>query len=175
MTAVESMTPFHIAIVTGDVDGAMERYRKVFGVETWSFWDRFPPGSPMRVAYGRGAGVTWELIGIEQDGDSQFQRFYKQHGEGVQHIGFWCPDLRGSVEAALEAGGEIVSTVLDAQGNAVVHVTPGDLDAIELPKSLFLSAGVGFTLEYFGPGSEQMYREWFKDGYERMLTPAPWE
>jgi catechol 2,3-dioxygenase-like lactoylglutathione lyase family enzyme len=171
---VDGLAQFHIAIVTGDMQGAMARYSRVLGVEGWSFWDRMPPGSPMRVAYGHGAGATWELIGIEQDGNSQFQEFYRQHGEGVQHIGFWCPDLRGAVQEALEAGGEIVSTLLDKQSNAVVHVKPGDLDALELPRSLFLNAGVGFTLEYFGPGSEQMYKDWFKDDYDRMLRPPPW-
>jgi catechol 2,3-dioxygenase-like lactoylglutathione lyase family enzyme len=170
------LVQFHIAIVTGDMQGAMKRYGQVLGVENWSYWDRMPPGSPMRVAYGSGAGATWELIGIEQDGASQFQNYFREHGEGVQHIGFWCPDMKASVGAALEAGGEIVNTILDRQGNATVQIKPGDLDAIELPRSLFLNAGVGFTLEYFGPGSEQMYRDWFGDQYETMLVPPPpWE
>jgi catechol 2,3-dioxygenase-like lactoylglutathione lyase family enzyme len=169
------LSQFHIAIVTGDMQAAIERYSRVLGVEGWNFWDRMPPGSPARVAYGYGAGNTWELISIEKDASTQFHDFYKQHGEGVQHIGFWCPDLRASVTTALEAGGEIVSTIVDSQGNALVHVKPGDLDSIDLPRSLFLNAGVGFTLEYFGPGSEQMYREWFKDDYDLMLKPPPWE
>ena len=171
---VEGLTQFHIAIVTGDMQAAIDRYTRILGVEGWSFWDRMPPGSPTRVAYGHGAGATWELISIEKPGASQFHQHFEKHGESVQHIGFWCPDLRSSVAAALEAGGVIVSTVLDKQGNAAVHVTPGDLDAIDLPTSLFLTADVGFTLEYFGPGSEDMYKAWFKDDYDAMLKPPPW-
>jgi hypothetical protein len=34
---------------------------------------------------------------------------------------------------------------------------------------------MGFTLEYFGPGSEQMYHDWFKEDYGVMLKPPPWE
>ena len=171
---VSGLQQFHIAIVTGDIQAAIDRYSRVLGVEGWSFWERMPPGSPMRVAYGHGAGATRELIGIEQEATSQFHEFLKRHGEGVQHIGFWCPDLRGAVEEALGAGGEIVSATLDKQGNAVVQVKPGDLDGLELPRSLFITAGVGFTLEYFGPGSEQMYKDWFKEDYDAMLKPPPW-
>jgi len=93
----------------------------------------------------------------------------------VQHIGFWCPDLKASVKAALEAGGEIVGGLTDVQGNLVVHVTPGDLDALPLKPSLFVNANMGFTLEYFGPGSEQMYHDWFKEDYAMIIKPAPWE
>jgi catechol 2,3-dioxygenase-like lactoylglutathione lyase family enzyme len=171
---VSGLQQFHIAIVTPDIHSAIDRYSKVLGVEGWSFWERMPPGSPTRVAYGHGAGGTWELIGIEQPGTSQFHQFLERHGEGVQHIGFWCPDMTAAVRSALEAGGEIVSTVLDKQGNAIVHVKPADLDAIELPRSLFVTANIGFTLEYFGPGSEAMYKDWFKDQYDVMLKPPPW-
>ena len=171
---VEGLVQFHIAIVTPDMKTATQKYGRLFDVDRWHFWDRTPPGSPARVAYGTGSGATWELISIEKEGTSQFHAFLKQHGEGVQHIGFWCPDMRASVKEVLEAGGEIVSTILDSQGNAIVHVKPGDLDALQLPGSLFLNAGIGFTIEYFGPGGEQMYRDWFKDDYGRMLKPPPW-
>jgi catechol 2,3-dioxygenase-like lactoylglutathione lyase family enzyme len=172
---VSGLEQFHIAIVTPDMQSAMSKYSRLLGIGGWNFWDRMPPGSPARVAYGHGAGGTWELISIEKPGTSQFHEFLKRHGEGVQHIGFWCPDMRSAVQEALEAGGEILSAVVDKQGNAVVHVTPGDLDRIELPRSLFLNAGLGFTLEYFGPGSEQMYEDWFKDDYAAMRKPPPWQ
>ncbi|HEX5140429.1 MAG TPA: VOC family protein [Dehalococcoidia bacterium] len=172
---VSALEVFHVAIVVGDMQAAMERYSKVLAVEKWSWWDRLPPGSPARVVYGPGGGTTWELISIEKESDSQFHRFFKQHGKGVQHIGFWCPDLKQSVRAALEAGGEIVGGLTDAQGNVIVHVKPGDLDALPLKPSVFIDAGMGFTLEYFGPGSEQMYHDWFKDDYGFMLKPPPWE
>jgi catechol 2,3-dioxygenase-like lactoylglutathione lyase family enzyme len=172
---VSGIEVFHVAIVVGDMQAAMERYSRVLGVEKWSWWDRLPPGSPARVVYGPGAGTTFELISIEKDSDSQFHRFYKEHGEGVQHIGFWCPDVKTSVKAALDAGGEIVGGLTDSEGNLVVHVKPGDLDALPLKPSLFVNAKMGFTLEYFGPGSEQMYHDWFKDDYATMIKPAPWE
>ena len=146
---------------------AMSRYSRVLGVEKWSFWDRMPPGSPARVAYGPGAGTTWELISIEKPASSQFHDFFREHGEGVQHIGFWCPDLKASVKAALEAGGEIVGGLRDPQGNLIVHVRPGDLDALPLHPQLFVNAKMGLNLEYFGPGSEQL----FHDVRDRL--PAP--
>jgi catechol 2,3-dioxygenase-like lactoylglutathione lyase family enzyme len=168
------LVAFHTAIVTPDLQGAIERYRKVLGVELWHFWDRTPPGSPLRVAYGAGAGGTWELIGVASDGDSQFHRHLKAHGESVQHIGFWAPDVKSAVAEALEAGGEIVSGVVDDQGNAVVQVKPGDLDSLQLRNPVFLNAGTGFTIEYFGPGGDQLHRDWFKNDFERMVTPPPW-
>lgn len=171
---VPGLVAFHIAIVTPDLEGAIERYRRVLGVDLWSYWDRTPPGSPTRVAYGAGAGATFELIGITGEGDTQFHRHLKAHGESVQHIGFWAPDVKAAVTAALDAGGEIVSGVVDAQGNAVVQVKPGDLDALQLRNPVFLNAGTGFTIEYFGPGGDKLHRDWFKDDFERMVKPPPW-
>jgi catechol 2,3-dioxygenase-like lactoylglutathione lyase family enzyme len=67
---VSALEVFHVAIVVGDMQAAMERYGKVLGVEKWSWWDRLPPGSPARVVYGPGGGTTWELISIEKESDS---------------------------------------------------------------------------------------------------------
>lgn len=171
---VEGLVEFHIAIVTPDLEGAIERYRRVLGVELWHYWDRTPPGSPTRVAYGAGAGATWEIIGVTGEGTSQFHEFLKQHGEGVQHIGFWAPDVRGAVREALEAGGRIVSGIVDKDGNAAIQVAPGDLDTLELRNPVFLNAGTGFTIEYFGPGGDKLHRDWFKEDFEKMVTPPPW-
>jgi catechol 2,3-dioxygenase-like lactoylglutathione lyase family enzyme len=156
------------------LEAGIERYRRVLGVERWHYWAGTPPGSPRRVAYGRGAGATFELWGVTGDGDSQFDRFLAEHGEGVQHIGFWAPDMRAAITAAVEAGGQIVSGAMDADGNAVVQVTPANIEAVQFRNPTFIDAGVGFTVEYFGRGGDQMLRDWFKDEFDIMVTPPPW-
>jgi catechol 2,3-dioxygenase-like lactoylglutathione lyase family enzyme len=172
--SVPELVAFHTAIVVRDIEKSIERYRGVLGVDRWHFWDRTPPGSPMRVAYGGGAGATFELIGVTGEGDSQFHRFLTEHGEGVQHIGFWAPDMRAAITAAVEAGGQIVSGAMDENGNAVVQVTPANIETVQFRNPTFIDAGVGFTVEYFGRGGDQMLRDWFKDEFEIMITPPPW-
>jgi hypothetical protein len=65
---------------------------------------------------------AWELIDVKGPGNPVFHQFRDQHGEGVQHIGFWTPDIRASVEHALAAGTRLVSVTTDTQGNTVVQL-----------------------------------------------------
>ncbi len=81
--------------------------------------------------------------------------------------------MRLRSRAALEAGGAIVSGARDKPGNATVQVKPGDLDALSCRCPRFPQCGHGFTLEYFGPGGEHLYRDWLKDDFGAMLTPPP--
>jgi hypothetical protein len=126
------------------------------------------------MAYGRGNGMTFEVFAVDGKGETQFDRFLRDHGEGVQHIGFWTPDVRASVAAALDAGGRVVSGARDADGNATVQVAPGNLDAVSFAAPTFVDAGTGFLIEYFGPGGDANLRDWLKDDFDVMLTPPPW-
>jgi catechol 2,3-dioxygenase-like lactoylglutathione lyase family enzyme len=167
---VEGLKAFHVAIVTRDLDEAIKRYTKVLGVERWHHWGR----SPIRMAYGAGAGMTFEVFGINGEGNTMFDEFLRVNGEGVQHIGFWCPDVRAAVRDALEAGGQIVSGVVNKDGTAAVQVSSANFDAFDLRNPVFVNAGIGFTIEYFGPGGEQLHKDWFKEDYDKMVVAPPW-
>jgi catechol 2,3-dioxygenase-like lactoylglutathione lyase family enzyme len=169
-----AIVAFHTAVVVRDFEDAMRRYTLALGVDRWRRWQSFPEGSKRRMAYGRGNGMTFEIWGVDGTGDTQFDAFLREHGEGVQHIGFWTPDVRASVAAALEAGGRVVSGATDAEGNTAVQVTPGSLQSLRFAHPTFADAGTGFRLEYFGPGGDQMLRDWLQDDFGVMLTPPPW-
>jgi catechol 2,3-dioxygenase-like lactoylglutathione lyase family enzyme len=175
MTAPE-LQAFHLGIVVGDMQAAIGRYQAVLGVDLWSVRDANPNG--LRFAYGRGAGQTWELIEVKGPGSSQFHQFRDRHGEGVQHIGFWTPDVRASLEQALAAGAELVTWTVDASGNAVVELLPG-LSATEqhlsqLGMVTFVEGGLGgFRVEYIGRAGEDFLRDWLREDFARIVQPGP--
>lgn len=176
MTAPE-IKCFHIAVVVNDIEKTIQSYRRFLGDGSWRTRDM---GSGTRIAYGSAGGQTWELIQVDGPGGSQFHQFRDRHGEGVQHIGFWTPDIRSSVEDALAGGAQLVSASTDAQGNTAVQllpkaeVKPEQLESLGMAAWMDLGLG-GWRLEYIGvtPG-ERFLKEWLAEDYDRIiLTPAP--
>jgi methylmalonyl-CoA/ethylmalonyl-CoA epimerase len=170
------VTAFHIAIVVRDIDKAIEVYRRLLGAEHWRTREMSPT---TRIAYGSGSGATWELIEVTGDGSSQFHHFRDQHGEGVQHIGFWTPDLRASIEGALAEGAQLVSASTDTGGNSVVQLLPRAAVTSEhfdrLGIGAFLEAFGGWRIEYIGPRGEDMLKDWLAEDYsDIVLQPPPW-
>lgn len=168
---------FHIAIVVRDLEAAIEGYRRILGADLWRVRERSANGT--RFAYGRGAGQTWEMIEVQGPGSTQFHRFLEEHGEGVQHIGFWTPDVRAAVETALKGGARLVSASTDEQGNTSVQLLPGPAVGPErlanLGMTTFLETGFGgWRIEYIGPPGEAFLRDWLKEAYEQIVTPPPW-
>jgi len=90
---------------------------------------------------------------VSGSGGSQVHEFRDHHGEGVQHIGFWTPDMRASVEDALSKGGKLVSATADAQGHTAVQllpaaaVKPQQLEGLSTASWIDLGFG-GWRLEY---------------------------
>jgi catechol 2,3-dioxygenase-like lactoylglutathione lyase family enzyme len=175
--SVPELQAFHIGIVVHDIEAAIERYRAMLGVDLWRVRDPNPNGT--RVAYGRGAGQTWELFEVKGPGTTQHHQFRDQHGEGVHHIGFWTPDVKASVQAALDAGAQLVSATTDAQGNAVVELLPGPAVTPQhferFGMVTFVDAGLGgVRIEYIGHAGEAFLRDWFKEDFDRIVIPPPW-
>lgn len=176
MTAPEVQC-FHIAIVVADLDAAIERYRQLLDAATWRVREMSPG---FRIAYGSGSGQTWELIEVTGEGASQFHQFRDQHGEGVQHIGFWTPDIRASVEQALERGAQLVSTSTNDEGQTTVQLipqsraTPDLLNAVDAAIGAFIDPGIGgWRIEYIGPTGEAFLHDWLEDDFpEIIVTPA---
>jgi catechol 2,3-dioxygenase-like lactoylglutathione lyase family enzyme len=166
---------FHIAIVVQDIDKAIEGYRRLLAAEHWRV-RAMNPGT--RIAYGSGSGATWELIEVSGSGTSQFHQFRDQHGEGVQHIGFWTPDLRASVEGAVAAGAQLVSATSDAQGNTAVQLLPaasvGPEQLDKLGIGAFLEAGFGgWRIEYIGTTGASFLRDWLQEEYDDIIVTPP--
>lgn len=174
---VPEITCFHIAVVVNSVETAIEAYRRFLGDGPWRVREMASGG---RIAYGSAGGQTWELIEVNGPGGSQFHRFRDEHGEGVQHVGFWTPDIRASVEDALAKGARLVSATTDKDGHAAVQLLPRaevqrqQLEGLGMAAWMDLGLG-GWRLEFIGKAAgERFFKEWLGEEYERIiLTPAP--
>ena len=175
---VPELQCFHIASVVRDLDTAMSAYRRLLDAQTWRRKE-IAPG--LRIAYGSGSGQTWELIEVRGEGTSQFHQFRDQYGEGVQHIGFWTPDIRASVKDALSRGGELVSATRDADGLTAVQLVPQATATPELLDAgigigAFIEAGLGsWCIEYIGKDGDAFLRDWLREEYDEIIvTPRTW-
>src|SRR5579864_8417943 len=121
--SMPGLQALHVGLVVRDVDAAANLYGRLLGVRRWrrtEFHFKAPPwqahmtDSLFRVAYGRAAHQTIELLQV-MNGRSHFSDFYDAHGEGVQHIGFWCPDIKVAVEAAVVEGAEILGATISRE------------------------------------------------------------
>lgn len=169
---------FHIATVVRDLDAAMPAYERLLGARTWRVQE-ITPG--FRIAYGSGSGQTWELIEVRGEGATQFHQFRDEHGEGVQHVGFWTPDIRASVERALAQGGKLVAATQDADGRTVVQLVPqADATAEVVDAAIgigaFIDGGLGaWRIEYIGQEGDAFLRDWLQEEYDEIIvTPRTW-
>ena len=178
---------FHIGIVVQDLGEVRDRYSKLLGIELWrerELTRQRPPWVPhytdthLKVAFGRGAGLTFELIQV-LEGVNQHAEFLAAHGEGVQHIGLWSPNVRASVEAAVAQGARIVNALVDPNDTAAVQLTPGSSPEQiipHIPGGLLAYVDPGLAtvqLEYVGPSSG--LRDWLQSDFERVFVPPPWQ
>jgi catechol 2,3-dioxygenase-like lactoylglutathione lyase family enzyme len=164
-------------MVVRNTEATIEMYRKALGVQNWKTRTIGSPESPIKMTYGGGEGhVAYELFEVKEPGSSMFHVFLEEHGEGVQHIGYWTPDVKASVQAALEAGGRLMDLQAD-QRSTVAQVAPGDVDLEKLGAVTFVNPGLsGVRLEFAGPGGADVnLREWLGDDYDKIITPAPWQ
>jgi catechol 2,3-dioxygenase-like lactoylglutathione lyase family enzyme len=180
---------FHIGLVVRDVDAAADLYGRVLGVPRWHRtefhfkpprWQPHMTESLFRVAYGRAARQTIELLQI-MHGRSHFSDFIDADGEGVQHIGFWCPDMKAAVEAAIAEGAEILGASLDEGREAIVQIGPGSraggiISALDPKGSAHLLLPMGSVhLELLGPnaGRNTGLREFLDEQYRLDPPPVP--
>src|SRR3972149_10458424 len=100
MSALPEHVAFHLGIVVRDLAAATEPYRRMLGADVWQTRSMGRDGRS-RMAYGRGAGVTFELFQLQPGGSSMLHEFMAKHGEGLQHIGFWTTEKRRPPDAGL--------------------------------------------------------------------------
>jgi hypothetical protein len=135
-------------------------------------------GTANRIAYGRGSGQTFELVQPLPGGSGQFHDFLESYGEGVQHLGFWTPDIRASVTSALDAGASLVSATTDTSGHTAVQLLPAsanpDLSGLRMAAWLDVGTG-GCRIEYIGTqAGDAFFTDWLGDAYPQIVTPPPW-
>jgi catechol 2,3-dioxygenase-like lactoylglutathione lyase family enzyme len=175
MSAPPGIVAFHVGIVVRDLEAAIDRYTRMFGIDRWHTRGELPD-IPQRIAYGGrdGMGMAFELIEPAPDAENQMAEFRAQHGEGIQHVGFWTPDLLASLQAAVDEGGRLVTGPFEQHGNTVVELQMPE--GSPPPRQLaYIDVGLGtFRFELIGPPADQGLRNWLQDDYARIIQPAPW-
>lgn len=108
-----------VAMVVKDLDKTVEMYWKVFGIGPWQFYTYGQPlvqnasyhGKPVihhfRIALTYFGPTRIELI-EHKDGDSVYADFIKDHGYGIQHLGFLVDNMDEAIKQAEAAGFKII-------------------------------------------------------------------
>jgi catechol 2,3-dioxygenase-like lactoylglutathione lyase family enzyme len=182
---------YHLGFVVRDLDAVADRYSRMLGVDRWRThelavprlaWDPRSTDARIRVAFGRAVGMTFELIQV-QEGRTPHLDFLETHGEGIQHIGIWAPDVRAAVQHAVSQGGRVTLARYDDQtGTATVQLSPSSssdaiIASLEHARLSYVDPGLGgVQLEFVGPSAPAGLRAWMEDDFERiMVPPPPWE
>lgn len=174
MSAPPQIVAFHLGLVVHDIEAVIDRYRRMFAIDRWHVREPVE-GGQTRIAYGgrEATGVAFELIQPLPGVTSQMSEFLAEHGEGVQHVGFWTQDLLGSLQAAVEEGGRLVAGPFEQRGNSVVQVEmpPGT----PVRQLAYVDPGMATVrFELIGPPADRGLRNWLQDDYEKIIAPAPW-
>lgn len=187
MTAPEAkMFAYHLGIVVRDLDAACSRYTDLLGVPEWNHSEVERPGVPvnprtaggrgmLHIAFGRVPGMTFELI--QPEGEIEHKVFLDEHGEGVQHIGIWTPDVQAAVREAVAKGCRVTHGAL-TQDAATIELTPqSPPDAIIpfLGNLAYVDAGMGgFQIEFVAAANAERHREMFKEVTDDSIPVPPW-
>ena len=177
---------YHLGFVVHDIEAMMDRYRRLLGINLWRVREvprQAPPWTAytdarMKIAFGRGVGLTFELIQVLK-GHTQHSEFLATHGEGIQHIGIWSPNLKASVEGAVAEGAVLVNALFEADDIAAVQLTAGStpgavIQALGDARLAYVDPGMGgVQLEFVGPS--QGMRDWLQQDFAQIIIPPPWE
>lgn len=104
----------HTAIVVADIDEALQRYRRLWGLEPEIRTE--VPDQRVEIAFLPVGDTQLELI-RPLDADSGVARFLERHGESLHHIGIAVEDIRAELDDLAESGVEL----LDRQPRKGVH------------------------------------------------------
>ncbi|WP_280537737.1 VOC family protein [Halopenitus sp. POP-27] len=111
-----------VALVVEDLEDAMERYRRILGIEPWEVYYIGPPEQEEATYYGEPTEAAFEIgyaylgdLEIEiiepLEGDSVHRDFLEEHGEGIHHLAcFAFDDVIDVVESFENAGIPVVQS-----------------------------------------------------------------
>jgi catechol 2,3-dioxygenase-like lactoylglutathione lyase family enzyme len=187
MTAPEAkMFAYHLGIVVRDLEAACARYSELLGVPAWHYSEVERPGLPvnprtsgghgtLQIAFGRVPGMTFELI--QPEGEIEHRVFLDAHGEGVQHIGIWTPDVQAAVREAVAKGCRVTHAALN-QDVATIGLTPASApDAIVpfLGNLGYVDPGAGgFQIEFVSAVNPERHRDMFEEITDESIPLPPW-
>lgn len=154
MTALDVAVAYHLGVVVHNLEAATERYGRLLRVPRWHTVET----GPLRIAFGRGAGLTFELIQPLTEG-TLWSGYLQRQGEGVQHLGFWVPDVQAAVAEAVAAG--------ESTPELVRRINPGRISYLDI------GAG-GVQFEFVGPAAYERLRELVHDDLATFMALPSW-
>jgi hypothetical protein len=172
--ALDAALAYHLGMVVHDCAAAMERYGRLLRVPRW----HTVATESLSIAFGRGAGLTFELIQPLTEG-TLWADYLQRQGEGVQHLGFWVPDVQAAVAEAVAAGAVVTLAVLQDGGGAVTvaagESTPELVRRINPGRMSYLDIGAGgVQFEFVGPASYDRLRELVRDDLATFMALPAW-
>ena len=101
-----------LGVLVRDVDGAVEYYSSVFGLGPFTVYEFCPENvwlwekpSHIKVKQGKAMWGDIELELIQTvEGESVYNEFLRDHGEGIQHLGFNVKNYDEMFQRFREAG-----------------------------------------------------------------------
>jgi methylmalonyl-CoA/ethylmalonyl-CoA epimerase len=95
----------HTAVVVADMDEAIERYGRLWGLQAGLRAEVADQG--VEIAFLSAGDTQLELIRPLSEG-SGVARFLDRHGESLHHIGIAVEDIRAEIAALIEQGAEVI-------------------------------------------------------------------
>jgi hypothetical protein len=131
----------------------------------------------LRVSYGRYAGRTVEFVQT-LEGYGHYARWLDEHGESVQHIGYWVPDVLTATRELLSSGCRLTSATMSSDGMTSTEMamlsTEDVLDRL-LPGTVHLETEVSpVEMELLGPDSLDAMKCAFGSRLEELMTLPSW-
>jgi hypothetical protein len=134
-----------ICVVVRDLDEAVRSYWHNLGIGPWWIYTYQPPlvrrmtlagrvqDYRMRLAFTPGLVPQFELV-QPLEGDTIYQQFIDQHGEGLQHLGVFAHDFGDALRKAEAAGYDVIQSGHgfgpDGDGHYAYLSTEGDVSTI---------------------------------------------
>jgi methylmalonyl-CoA/ethylmalonyl-CoA epimerase len=141
--------PHHIAIAVINLEGAIDSYRNMLGIDAWELIDVKPPILHNQIYLGKPADFTYKLglvkIGPIQlelvqpvSGENAYSDFIAKHGEGLHHIGYTVDDIQETTLRMNERGFPTIMSGGFVDGGFAYYDTVGPLkcilEAYQVPK-----------------------------------------
>jgi catechol 2,3-dioxygenase-like lactoylglutathione lyase family enzyme len=180
------MFAYHLGIVVHDLEAACARYTELLGVPEWHRSDIERPGVPvnpataggkgiLHIAFGRVPGMTFELI--RPEGKIEHKVWLDAHGEGLQHIGVWTPDVQAAAREAVSKGCRVTHAALN-QDVATISLAPNSAAEAIVPflgNLAYVDPGVGgFQIEFVGTVNANRHRDMFSEITDESIPLPPW-
>ena len=111
MTTFTEPIAHHLGWAVHDADVTAARYSQMLGAQfklqpIYEFYDLYNRPASIKVYYGAVAGMAFEII-EPLTGTTPHAEFLREHGEGIQHIGFWVPDVKKATADLVAKGARV--------------------------------------------------------------------